>query len=176
MAINWCDGTKMPYCDSIVRCTIWFHGISQWEMLHFIYRFSDGIKIHQSQIVHFSLTSQASATAGSIEAGQIKSIWSIDQSIKWQRELKLIYWSLTIISTPLSTLSLTLKVMNFWKFTSYCSLKPLWSGMREVVPARTSPTLHLPSPPTVHQLSHSALRVDWFGNQKYPFSYMYEVR
>ena len=32
---------------------------------------------------------------------------------------------------------LTLKVLNFWKFTSYCSLKPLWSGMGEVVPART---------------------------------------
>ena len=24
---------------------------------------------------------------------------------------------------------LTLKVLNFWKFTSYCSLKPLWLGM-----------------------------------------------
>ena len=36
----------------------------------------------------------------------------------------------------------TLKVLNFWKFTSYCSLKPLWSGMGEVVSARTSPTLH----------------------------------
>ena len=33
-------------------------------------------------------------------------------------------------------------MLNFWKFTSYCSLKPLWSGMGEVVPARTSPTLH----------------------------------
>ena len=32
---------------------------------------------------------------------------------------------------------------------SYCSLKPLWSGMGEVVPARTSPPLHPPSPPTV---------------------------
>ena len=32
---------------------------------------------------------------------------------------------------------------------SYCSLKPLWSGMRDVVPARTSPPLHPPSPPTV---------------------------
>ena len=42
---------------------------------------------------------------------------------------------------------------EFLKFTSYCSLKPLWSGMGEVVPARTSPTLHPPSPPTVHQLS-----------------------
>ena len=41
---------------------------------------------------------------------------------------------------------LTLKVLNFWKFTSYCSLKPLWSGMGEVVPARTSPTLHPPIP------------------------------
>ena len=47
---------------------------------------------------------------------------------------------------------LTLKVLNFWKFTCYCSLKPLWSGMGEVVPACTSPTLHPPSPPTVHQL------------------------
>ena len=52
---------------------------------------------------------------------------------------------------------LTLKVLNFRKFTSYCSLKPLWSGMGEVVPARTSPTLHPPSPPTVHQLSRLAL-------------------
>ena len=25
---------------------------------------------------------------------------------------------------------------------NYCSLKPLWSGMGEVVPAHTSPTLH----------------------------------
>ena len=52
---------------------------------------------------------------------------------------------------------LTLKVLNFWKLTSYCSLKPLWLGMGEVVPARTSPTLHPPSPPTVHQLSWLAL-------------------
>ena len=52
---------------------------------------------------------------------------------------------------------LTRKVLNFWKFTSYCSLKPLWLGMGEVVPARTSPTLHPPSPPTVHQLSWLAL-------------------
>ena len=52
---------------------------------------------------------------------------------------------------------LTLKVLNFWKCTSYSSLKPLWSGMGEVVPARTSPTLHPPSPPTVHQLLRLAL-------------------
>ena len=54
-------------------------------------------------------------------------------------------------------LLLTLKVLNFWKITSYCSSKPLWSGMGEVVPACTSPTLHPPSPPTVHQLSWLAL-------------------
>ena len=54
---------------------------------------------------------------------------------------------------------LTLTVLNFLKFTSYCSLKPLWSGMGEVVPARTSPTLHPKSPPTVHQLSRLALCV-----------------
>ena len=52
---------------------------------------------------------------------------------------------------------LTLTVLNFWKFTNYCSLKPLWSGMGEVLPARTSPILHPPSPPTVHQLSRLAL-------------------
>ena len=52
---------------------------------------------------------------------------------------------------------LTLKVLNFWKFTSYCSLKPLWSGMAEVVPVHTSLTLHPPSPPTVHQLSRLVL-------------------
>ena len=52
---------------------------------------------------------------------------------------------------------LALKVRNFWKFTSYCSLKPLQSGMGEVVPPRTSPTLHPPSPPTMHQLSWLAL-------------------
>ena len=52
----------------------------------------------------------------------------------------------------------TIKVLNFWKFSqkwewwipdNYCSLKPLLSGMGEVVPARTSSTLHPPSPPTV---------------------------
>ena len=55
-----------------------------------------------------------------------------------------------------------------WISDSCCSLKPLWSGMGEVVPARTSPTLHPPSSPTVlllsclksfpvHQLSRLAL-------------------
>ena len=54
---------------------------------------------------------------------------------------------------------LTLKVLNFWKFTSYCSLKPLWLGMGEVVPARTSPTLHPPSPPTASIVATSTVRV-----------------
>ena len=52
---------------------------------------------------------------------------------------------------------LTLKVLNFWKFTSYCSLKPLWLGMGKVVSARTSPALHPPSSPIVHQLLWLAL-------------------
>ena len=37
--------------------------------------------------------------------------------------------------------------------TKMCSLKPLCSGMGEVVPARTSPTLLPPSPRTVLSLS-----------------------
>ena len=35
--------------------------------------------------------------------------------------------------------------------------------MGEVVPALTSPTLHPPSPPTVHQLSRLALRVNAYN-------------
>ena len=42
---------------------------------------------------------------------------------------------------------------NGWISDSYCSLKPLCSGMGEVVPARTSPTLLPPSPHTVLSLS-----------------------
>ena len=66
-------------------------------------------------------------------------------------------------NTVKSKTNLTLKVLNFWKCTSCCSLKPLRSGMGEVVPARTSPTLHPPSPLTVHQLT-STLRVNCFIN------------
>ena len=65
--------------------------------------------------------------------------------------------SFILARIPVISFILALKVLNFWKFTSYCSLKPLWSGMGDVVPARTSPTLHPPSPPTVHQLSRLAL-------------------
>ena len=44
--------------------------------------------------------------------------------------------------------ALTLKVLIFWKFTSYCTSKPLWSGIGEV-PRRP----YIPHPlPTVHQL------------------------
>ena len=43
--------------------------------------------------------------------------------------------------------TLTLKVLNFWKFTSYY----------KTLMGRTSPTLHPPSPSTVHQLSRLAL-------------------
>ena len=41
---------------------------------------------------------------------------------------------------------LMLRLSYVW-VSSYCSLKPLWSGMGEVVLASTLPTLHPPSPP-----------------------------
>ena len=74
--------------------------------------------------------------------------------------------------------SLTLKVLFFFEnslrngvggsLDSYCSLKPLWSGMGEVVPARTSTNPASPIPShcaviilfrsvPVHQLSWLAL-------------------
>ena len=42
---------------------------------------------------------------------------------------------------------------SWWISDSYCSLKPLCSGMGEIVPARTSLTLLTPSPRTVLSLS-----------------------
>ena len=56
------------------------------------------------------------------------------------------YYMLTLtLPSPSAGVSLSLD--------SYCSLKPLCSGMGEVVPARTSPTLLPPSPRTVLSLS-----------------------
>ena len=89
--------------------------------------------------------------------------------INWWRLTAACYWDLHCLLVRINVLStfpygatkfspsLTLKVLNFWKVTSYCNLKPLWSGMGEVVLARTLPTLHPPSPPTVHQLLRLAL-------------------
>ena len=63
-------------------------------------------------------------------------------------------------SSPRSSIQ-TVKPLKCWisenLLVTVHSLTPLWSGMGEVVPARTSPTLHPPSPPTVHQLSRLAL-------------------
>ena len=58
-------------------------------------------------------------------------VWHVSYHVTYRRRNSF------IIYVPL-----TLKVLNFWKCTSSCSLKPLWSGMGEVGPARTSPTLH----------------------------------
>ena len=52
---------------------------------------------------------------------------------------------------------LTHTALNFWKLTSYCSLKPLWSGMEEVVLGSYLADPTSPIPPTVHQLSWLAL-------------------
>ena len=83
---------------------------------------------------------------------KVNPIWNAIKLLK-QEIPHVYYFSKSYFAYKL----LTLKVLNFWKFTSNCSLKPLWSGMGEVVPARTSLTLHPPSPPTVHQLSRLAL-------------------
>ena len=40
-------------------------------------------------------------------------------------------------------MDLTCTVLNFWKLTSYCSLKPLWSGMGEVVMVIWVPLFHI---------------------------------
>ena len=76
-------------------------------------------------------------------------------------------WSTPVIMHSLNDLLLlllsTIRVINTytakpvcWRELiswSYCSLKPLCSGMGEVVPARTLPTLLPPSPRTVLSLS-----------------------
>ena len=79
---------------------------------------------------------------------------------------------------------LTLKVLNFWKFTSYCSLKPLWSSIGgsstgsyladptspipshcvSIVVTSTWRVNMLSSPRIWHKRRHSHLLVffDWF--------------
>ena len=97
---------------------------------------------------------------------------------KHNTQYPLKYWTLSDKSSSYSvlhlegdgtfrdaTMRLALKVLDFWNsfrnriggsLTVTVSLKPLWSGMGEVVPARTLPTLHPPCPPTV--LSWSCLK------------------
>ena len=80
----------------------------------------------------------------------------------FQHQLAKIFRYLWLRNPTVAAPLLTLKVLNFWTFIetwsgwifdSYWSLKPLCSGMGEVVPARTSPTLPPPSPRTVLSLS-----------------------
>ena len=58
-------------------------------------------------------------------------------------------WSQLILVVWLNTYTAKPVCWNGWISDSYCSLKPLCSGMGEVVPARTSLTLLPPSPRTV---------------------------
>ena len=67
-------------------------------------------------------------------------------------------FSACVVDIRLELVSLTLTLPGpsagvSGSLDSYCSLKPLCSGMGEVVPARTSPTLLPPSPRTVRSLS-----------------------
>ena len=76
---------------------------------------------------------------------------------KHDMSVKLILWCCDYISESLFTEELTLTLPGpsagvSGSLDSYCSLKPLCSGMGEVVPACTSPTLLLPSPRTVLSL------------------------
>ena len=91
---------------------------------------------------------------------QIYNCYGMQETFPFRHFMWILCWRPTPIGNKLinylvisDVFLINLKVLNFWKFTSYCSLKPLWLDMGEVVPARTSPTLHPPSPPTVHQLS-----------------------
>ena len=60
-----------------------------------------------------------------------------------------VFWKVTMLTLTLPGPSAGVS----GSLDSYCSLKPLCSGMGEVVPARTSPTLLPPSPRTVLSLS-----------------------
>ena len=102
------------------------------------------LSLPRYHIVHFCLLKVLKCTAKS----HAPLDWSAQEHWLGQYDL---------LQQQMQPYKLTLKVLNFWEFTSYCSLKPLWSGMGEVVPACTSPTLHPPSPPAVHQLPRLAL-------------------
>ena len=63
----------------------------------------------------------------------------------------------TIWNIGKNNIQLTLKVLNFWKFTSYCSLKTLMVGHWRSSAGSYLADPTSPSPPTVHQLSRLAL-------------------
>ena len=82
----------------------------------------------------------------------IKAIWVSLYMYEVISSFKYVYYSDNVICHHI--LILTLKLLGpaagvSGSLDSSCSLKPLWSGMWDVVPARTSPPLHPPSPPTV---------------------------
>ena len=111
-------------------------------------------------LVHLSETNRPSHTSVSLRLSALE-LWTI--AMKY---IKLIIW---LKSCPLTLTLPGPSTGVSGSLDSYCSLKPLCSGMGEVVPARTSPTLLPPSPRTtcaviilfqsvaVHQLSWLAL-------------------
>ena len=96
--------------------------------------------------------------------GRISHMWNITSSERCLYILAKLLWSEIRslvggdrnLSIALSYLTLRLPGPSAGvsgSLDSYCSLKSLGSGMGEVVPARTSPTLLHPSPRTVLSLS-----------------------
>ena len=76
-------------------------------------------------------------------------------AINWQKPHELQYRNLNYCSFPFCALwSSLIGYSQLFRFMRICHVwKPLCSGMGEVVPARTSPTLLPPSPRTVLSLS-----------------------
>ena len=97
---------------------------------------------------------------------------ALDSSCKW--------WNILILGnnpcvwhcpTLTSEHTLTLKVLNFWKFTSYCSLKPLWSGMggSSAGSYLADPTSPIPSH-CVSIVATSTVRVNFITGSKQALS------
>ena len=120
---------NIKYCISSIRYFIIVHNTISRYCFFIQWVLNNTEKIYNTQQEH-----QCSSISGHTDTQQtaphcahqvtgflFPSCWEITHGLHIQ------------LNNPLNTVQLTLKVLNFWKFTSYCSLKPLWSGMREVV-------------------------------------------
>ena len=149
------------YARVTVVSTTWLSGTSTYTICHLS---SSLISIWINNNDYFALVKdvQHYQSISRLAFLRMGTVHFIDCRSRCKRQTFFFFlWILTLtLPGPFAAVSGSLD--------SYCSLKPLCSGMGEVVPARTSPTLLSPIPShcavitlfqsvTVHQLSWLAL-------------------
>ena len=79
---------------------------------------------HFSEHLHLFLTESALILLSGCPGGELSIA-----AVPVMGETERMHGMWTVQYSAQQNRFLTLKVLNFWKFTSYCSLKPIWSGI-----------------------------------------------